>query len=195
MRRRWPILIGLLVVLLAAAASAEVCRGSKIPAAELREYDAQAELTPAAQDAALRTHLPWGQPACSRLLPSVAYVVCYDPVAKLALWASYQLNADDLLPTDRRDAFRTDPRLTRAESAHCADYAGSGYDRGHVVPNPDMGRSPQVQAGTFYLSNMTPQSPPLNRGMWRWLEELVRVYVRQFGRLQVLTGAIVEAPH
>ncbi len=181
----------LIVLLLAAFASAEVCKGSKIPAATLRAYDAEANLTPAAQQTALTTHLPWGQPACPTLLPSVAYVVCYDPGAKIALWASYRLTADDLIHTQRADAFRTDPRLTGAESAHCDDYAGSGYDRGHVVPNSDMGRSAQVQAGTFYLSNMTPQSPALNRGMWRWLEDLVRVYVQRYKAVHIITGAII----
>ena len=190
-QRRWPMLIIVLMLLLAAPTWAEVCKGSKIPRAELQGYDAQAVLSAADQESALRTHLPWGQVACPKLLPSTAYVICYDPVAKIALWASYHLTAEDLLQSDRRDAFRTDPRLTDTESAHCDDYAGSGYDRGHVVPNSDMGRTPQVQAGTFYLSNMTPQSPALNRGMWRWLEELVRTYVKQYGTLHIVTGAVV----
>jgi len=188
---RWPMLSALVLLLFTAPTRAEVCKGSKIPAATLRDYDAQATLSPDAQQTALTIHLPWGQPACPKLLPSVAYVVCYDPAAKIAVWASYQLTADDLRKADRRDAFRTDPRLTDTDSAHCADYAGSGYDRGHVVPNSDMGRAAQVQAGTFYLSNMTPQSPALNRGMWRWLEELVRTYVKQYGTLHIITGAVV----
>lgn len=59
----------------------------------------------------------------------------------------------------RRNAFRTDPRLTAQESSHCADYAGTGYDRGHIVPRSDMNRSRGAQANTFFLSNMAPQTP------------------------------------
>ncbi len=186
-----PLLALSLVLLLSGLAWAEVCKGSKIPRAELREYDAHAELTPAEQAAALRTHLPWGQPACPKLLPSQAYIVCYDPHAKIGLWAAYELKAEDLITIDRRDAFRSDPRLSQDESAHCDDYANSGYDRGHVVPNSDMGRTKAIQASTFYLSNMTPQAPALNRGLWRWLEDLVRVYVKEYGNLYVITGGVV----
>jgi DNA/RNA endonuclease G (NUC1) len=31
-----------------------------------------------------------------------------------------------------------------------------------------MNRSPEVQANTYFLSNVGPQTPELNRGMWRW---------------------------
>ena len=43
---------------------------------------------------------------------------------------------------------------------------------------------------------MTPQAPALNRGLWRWLEELVRIYVRQYETLHIVTGAVVpdQAP-
>jgi endonuclease G len=97
---------------------------------------------------------------------------------------------EDLVKATRLDAFRTDPRLTDTESAHCADYAGSGYDRGHIVPRDDMNRTPAVQANTFFLSNMTPQTPNLNQGMWRWLEELVRTYVTTYGRVYIISGGI-----
>jgi DNA/RNA endonuclease G (NUC1) len=183
-----------LLLLFAGTARAEVCKGSKIPKAELAEYDAQVSLSPAERETALHTHLPWGEPACPKLLPSHAFIVCYDPQARVALWAAYQLTVEDVVQAQRRDAFRTDPRLTEEENAHCDDYAGSGYDRGHIVPRDDMNRTEATQASTFYLSNMAPQTPALNRGLWRWLEERVRSYAKTYGTVYVLTGSVIQAP-
>jgi DNA/RNA endonuclease G (NUC1) len=182
------------LLLLVGSAWAEVCPGAKVPKAEREQYDAQATLSATESELALKTHLPWGQPACPKLLPAREYILCYSPASRLALWAAYQLRAEDVVSATRRDAFRTDPRLTDEDSAHCADYAGSGYDRGHTVPNADMNRSSMAQANTFFLSNMTPQSPALNRGLWRYLEELVRDYAKKYGVVYILTGSILQEP-
>ena len=178
------------LALVTGSAWAEVCKGSKVKQADLAQYDQEVNLSQAEVDTALETHLPFGQPACPRLLPQREYILCYDPDQRLTLWAGYLLRAEDLVKATRLDAFRTDPRLTDTESAHCADYAGSSYDRGHVVPRDDMNRTPAVQANTFFLSNMTPQTPNLNQGMWRWLEELVRTYVSTYSRVYIISGSI-----
>lgn len=179
---------------LAELVAAEVCSGSKVPKAEREAYDAQATLTAAEIVQALQTHLPYGQPPCPMLLPSQAYIVCYSPAHRLALWAAYQLKAEDLQERARRDAFRSDPRLNAEENAACADYKDSGYDRGHIVPNGDMGRSAKDQANTFFLSNMAPQTPALNRGLWRYFEDRVRTYVQRLGSLHLVTGSILPEP-
>lgn len=156
--RRLFVAVFLLTV--ASSAWAEVCKGSKVPRTELAENDAQAVLSQDEQGDALQTHLPFGQPACPHLLPEREYILCYDPADRVALWAAYKLRAEDLVSAERLDAFRTDPRLSGDESASCADYAGTGYARGHAVPRDDMNRSPAAQANTFFLSNMSPRSPP-----------------------------------
>ena len=145
---------------------------------------------------AIQTHLPFGTPACPKLLPEREYILCYDPVARIGLWAGYRLRAADVIPAQRRNAFRTDPRLTDQETAHCSDYPGqgSGYDRGHIVPRDDMNRTSAVQTNTYLLSNMTPQSSLLNEGIWAWLEGLVRDYAKTYGEVVVLTGSIVQPP-
>ncbi len=99
-----------------------------------------------------------------------------------------------MVSAQRRDVFRTDPRLSAEESASCDDHAGSGYDRGHIVPRDDMNRTAMAQANTFFLSNMAPQTPALNRGLWRWLEELVRSYAKKYGTIFVMTGSVVQEP-
>ncbi len=103
------------------------------------------DLTQAERDTALQAHLPFGMPPCPRLLVHREYIVCYDVAHRVPQWAAYTLTSADLGARERLDAFRTDPRLAADESAHCDDYKGSGFDRGHNVQRCDMNRSPMVQ--------------------------------------------------
>ena len=176
------------------SASAEICKGSKVPRATLADYDAQVSLSATDQETALQTHSPFGQPACPKLLPQREYILCYDPVNRVALWAAYKLTADDVMPAQRLDAFRTDPRLTDDENARCDDYGGTGYARGHAVPRDDMNRSSAAQANTFFLSNMSPQVNAFNGGIWSRLERLVRDYAKQYSAVYVITGSVLQEP-
>jgi endonuclease G len=187
------LLVGLLLFSVDAAL-AEVCKGSKVPKAELRRYDAHATLSQQETEAALATHLPYGQPACPKLLPGQEYILCYSPDHRTALWAAYELRGQDVKKLTRRDAFRSDPRLTADENAHCADYKGTGYARGHTVPDADMGRSKRAPANTYFLSNMSPQTNNLNSGPWLWLERAVRDYATTYGKVAVITGSIFSEP-
>ena len=192
-RMRYPLAL-LLVLFLVGSVSAEVRKGSKVPQAELHRYDAQATLPPSDVAQAIATHLPWGQPACPTLLPGREYVLCYTTDHRTALWAAYELRGQDVKPRARRDAFRSDPRLTSDQNAHCADYKGTGYARGHTVPDADMGRSAMAQANTYFLSNMSPQTNNLNSGPWLWLERAVRDYAKQYGQIYVMSGSIFSEP-
>ena len=51
------------------------------------------------------------------------------------------------------------------------DYAGSGYDRGHMVRSEERTRSPEDNKTTFYLTNVLPQTHELNAGPWLRLED------------------------
>jgi len=186
-----------MLLLLAGAAWAEVCPFNEVPKATLAQYDQQVVLTEAEKQQARTEHAPWGAARlCNRLLEHREYLVCYDPQTRVALWVAYRLRAADVTDLPRKNAFRTDPRLTADETAVCDDYRGSGYDRGHAVPRSDMNRSPVVQANTFLLSNMAPQTPILNRGMWAYLEDSVRQWAVKFNEVYVMSGSVfMGSPH
>lgn len=164
---RQIIVLGLFLIF-AARAAAEVCPNPQVPKAQRDAADQLLFLSETEQAEAIQTHLPFGTPQCPRLLPQREYILCYDFAKRVGLWAGYRLRAGDVITAQRRNAFRTDPRLTDAENAHCADYPGqgSGYDRGHVVPRDDMNRTSATQTNTYTLSNMTPQTALLNEGIW-----------------------------
>src|SRR5436190_18090693 len=160
-KSRRLLLMVVLVLLMTAPAWAEYCKtqGSpRIPKSEISPYDAAAFLTTEQIIASEERHLPWGRPDCSRILFHPQYVLCYDVHRKVALWASYRLEAADVVEAERVNAFRTDPRLPIDQNPTCDDYAGSGFDRGHMVPRSDMNRSLVAMVNTFFLTNMSP--PP-----------------------------------
>lgn len=105
------------------------------------------------------------------LLRNRAYTVGYDESLRNPAWASYRLPAETLPQRfPRPGRFRTDAR-TRGLVRH-EDYAGSGYDRGHLAPNHAIATrfGAEAQEETFLMSNVIPQSPDLNQGPWRELE-------------------------
>ena len=185
----------LLLLVAAAPAWAEYCKSQgspRIPKSEIGTYDAAALLSTTEIMASEAKHLPWGRPACSRVLFHVEYVLCYDVDRKVALWASYRLEAADVVDAQRVNAFRTDPRLPIDQNPSCDDYAGSGFDRGHTVPRSDMNRSLTAMVNTFFLTNMTPQRPNVNQGTWARLEDWVRAWAKLSGWVHVISGSVFD---
>ena len=76
-------------------ASAEACKGSDAPTPELRHYDATATRPLPDTDAVINTHLPWGQPACPKLLPNREYVLCYTAAQRVPLCAAHETRRED----------------------------------------------------------------------------------------------------
>ena len=115
------------------------------------------------------------------------------------LWVIYKLTAEELQtePHKRSNRFRHD-HLIR-QSAYPKEYTRSGFDRGHLAPAADMAFSKQTMLDSFLMSNMSPQLPGFNRGIWKRLEELVRAIALKEKEIYVVTGAIfpsaAEAKH
>jgi len=185
----------LLVLLFAATSAAEYCKtqGSpRVPKSEIEPYDRRALLSKDEILDAEEKYLRWGRPECPRILFHKEYVLCYDLPRRVAKWAIYRLEAKDVVPGERLNAFRSDPRLPEDQNPACDDYRGSGYDRGHLVPRSDMNRSRYAVVNTFFLTNMSPQLPNVNQGAWARLEDLVRLWAKRYGAVHVISGTIFD---
>jgi len=55
-----------------------------------------------------------------------------------------------------------------------ADYTRSGYDRGHMAPNGDFSDTQENALLTFFIANIWPQTPAVNRGEWLQTENEAR---------------------
>lgn len=123
------------------------------------------------------------------------YTFLYKPSCKVSQWVAYKLTLSDMSgDTDRSDAFRPDPRLEIYgwASAVDADYRGSGYDRGHLLPSADRTCSEAANRATFLYSNMAPQLPKLNRGAWKTLEEKLRELAKDYDTLYIVVGTVLD---
>jgi endonuclease G len=87
----------------------------------------------------------------------------------------------------RTDNFAPDPLCPEATNLN-KDYARSGYDRGHNMPAEDNICNLDAMNECFYFSNMYPQTPNLNRGVWKELEEHERKEAMSDGVVTVYIG-------
>lgn len=119
------------------------------------------------------------------------FVVNHNDNWKIPYWVAYYLSASNLQGNQSRtDDFRPDPQLAAGERAELVDYRHSGFDRGHNAPAGAFKRSREAMSTTFLLSNMSPQTPALNRRIWRDLEAQIRDLVLADGEAWVVTGNV-----
>lgn len=143
--------------------------------------------------AAEALELPAMRKTDTRLLIRTGYTLSYNDAWKIPNWVAWQLTAEEVAgKVKRTDEFLVDPDLpTRFQSEH-RDYSGSSYDRGHMAPAGDMKWDEQAMQESFYMSNMCPQAPNLNKGDWRILEEQCRKWAQRYGMVYVVCGPIVD---
>lgn len=95
-------------------------------------------------------------------------------------------------PLKRKDNFKPDPSLPQHTNL-TKDYVSSGYDRGHMMPAADnLCQTQLVQDESFYFSNMSAQTPQLNRGDWKSLESFTREESKLKDSIHVWVGNVGE---
>lgn len=124
--------------------------------------------------------VPWGMPSVKTGMPVIcrhAYVLAHDNTAKIPAWVAYTLTPEHAVGCiPRTNAFAADDSLAKHERAEPDDYAKSGFDIGHIANAADMSFNNQAMQESFLLTNMSPQLPGLNRGIWKVLESNVRAW-------------------
>jgi endonuclease G len=89
----------------------------------------------------------------------------------------------------RQNNFRPDPALPKGWfRVTTKDYSGSGFDRGHLVNSEDRGQSAEVNSSTFLMTNIVPQAPDNNQGVWVQLEEFSRDLAKEGKELYIIAG-------
>jgi endonuclease G len=120
-----------------------------------------------------------------------AFILSYDEKNEQAKWVHYKLTSEMLTGSrvPRSNRFKIDPYVFTG-SASASDYYKSGYDKGHLCPAADMSWSQQTMEESFYMSNMSPQKPAFNRGIWKKLESKIRKWAIKNEEIYVTTGPI-----
>lgn len=121
------------------------------------------------------------------------YSLFWDQNRLIPIWVAYPLNErltghgkrSGAWQYDKFMASKKQPNLRRTYQAGSVE----GYIRGHLCPSNDRMR-PGMNEQTFYFTNMAPQDPYLNGGLWAWLEEYVQQLALSAKNAWVITGCI-----
>ena len=106
---------------------------------------------------------------------NVYYAVGFSDVTHTSVWSAFTVTA-----TTSPNTTCTRPSSFASEAGASpvitdGDYTGTGYDRGHMVPNAAMAywRGCTASTATFITSNLCPQIHGFNAGVWEQLESKV----------------------
>jgi len=118
------------------------------------------------------------------------FALSYNEEHKQAEWVAYELTKSEAnMDMDRCDCFKKDPMLSSG-GASTSDYSSTGLDLGHLCPAADNNMSLLANEESFYMTNISPQLPTFNRGIWKELEVWVRKQAIKFDTIYVVTGPV-----
>ena len=103
---------------------------------------------------------------------------------KLPLYVSYRLYKGGGNCGRKSDNFKNTRMI---DMATAKDFAGSGFDQGHMASAEDFAYDCIKQEATFRFENLLPQYPNLNRGIWKSGENDVRE-MSQTDSLKIIAG-------
>lgn len=135
------------------------------------------------------------------ILSREQYIVSYNKFKRTPNWVAWKLEADNLGSSGRSNDFNIDSDLEnyfRVNSKNFSavahtEYKGSCFDRGHQTPSADRTDTKENNSATFLMSNMTPQTPYLNRIIWAHLEQYTRDLVQKQGKkAYIIAGPVYD---
>lgn len=131
-----------------------------------------------------------GQPQ-NYLMDKPEFTLSYNRDMGRPNWVSWHLSNEWYGTLTRVDSFRADPQVP-AEwyRVQGSDFSGSGFDRGHMVPNADRDKetSIPINQATFLMTNMVAQAGGNNQGPWADMEAALRVIADGGNELYIVAG-------
>ncbi len=127
-----------------------------------------------------------------RILRRGEFAIGWSDSLRHPVWCAYHVKPHARFEAGkRRPSFRCDPAIPAAPRPD--DYTKSGYDRGHMTPNYAIATryGDEERRKTFLMSNIAPQTPALNRGVWREVEHRIAdLWTARYGEIWVIVGCI-----
>lgn len=124
-----------------------------------------------------------------RLLHNKYYDIIYSDCLRIPSCSKYYFLDGTQLKKLKRQAFSfvQDKRVPKPRPC-TTDYTNSGYVRGHMVPSADMAFSKDAMKATFIMSNVAPMRKEFNNGVWKQIENQVRLAAEIYSGIVILTG-------
>jgi len=141
------------------------------------------------------TNLEINSKTCDKLLHKSAFDICYSYKNKTPSVTIYSINKTNLLkPKLKRKhlTFKPDYQIPIKYRSYSQDYSKTGFDRGHNTPNAAFNYNKKFQKETFLMSNISPQKPKMNRGIWRKIEKFARFQAMKHKKVNIITGSCLS---
>jgi len=125
------------------------------------------------------------------IIPYTGMTVSFNRDTHEPNWVAWELLGSEVSgESGREPGFLVDAAIDGCATPE--DYRLTGFDRGHMAPAGDMKWHPQAMRESFYMTNICPQSPDLNRGAWKKLEEKCRQRAVVDSSLIVICGPVFD---
>lgn len=118
------------------------------------------------------------------------FTLSYNEEHEQAEWVAYKLTKQEVaMKQDRCNCFKSDKKVNN-KSASKSDYSSSGFDLGHLSPASDNNMSMLANKQSFLMSNISPQLPSFNRGIWKTLEKWTSQQAISDSVIYIVTGPV-----
>jgi endonuclease G len=122
-------------------------------------------------------------------LDNTDYVLSYNNSKGTANWVSWHLSAAWTGTTERCNCFKQDTALPSSFfRATTSNYTNTGFNRGHLCPSADRNGDEDSNENTYYMTNIAPQSPNNNQGIWANFEDYLRDVAAEGNEIHIIAG-------
>ncbi|HYJ53133.1 MAG TPA: DNA/RNA non-specific endonuclease [Allosphingosinicella sp.] len=125
------------------------------------------------------------------------YALSYSPARRNPVWTSYRLTGEMSEQSDRFGrrgyTFARQEGLASSQQPRDGNWTNTGFARGHMTPDNDAPTC-ATQADTYWVTNIVPQVPGFNSGLWAGLEGALHDLAIGEGEIFIVTGPIFGAP-
>jgi endonuclease G len=132
-------------------------------------------------------------PLCHLIIHREGYSLSYDMRTRNAKWVYENISSHQLkkgIAIRDNCSFKEDEIIPELFRSTLKDYKFSGFDRGHLAAAANHKDNQEILQETFFLSNICPQEPALNRKYWAKFEKHVRELTSQCNTLEIFTGPL-----
>ncbi len=119
------------------------------------------------------------------------YIVSYNLDTKIPNWVAWHLTAEHSDGEYPRDNSYYEDEEVPVPRATNEDYRGSGWSRGHMCPAGDNKWDAEAMRESNLLTNICPQHPSLNSGVWNVIERDCRKWAKKYGDIYIVCGPIL----
>ncbi|WP_282143846.1 DNA/RNA non-specific endonuclease [Cellulophaga baltica] len=122
-------------------------------------------------------------------LDNTDYVLSYNNSKGTANWVSWHLSSAWTGTTERCNCFKQDTALPSSFfRATTSNYTNTGFNRGHLCPSADRNGDEDSNENTYYMTNIAPQSPNNNQGIWANFEDYLRDVAAEGNEIHIIAG-------